>query len=426
MLFAIQILLLHHAFSSEVEGGEPLSISRESSAKTTDTKETFIKRAIAVREKLTGPVMLTEDGLSMVDHVATTLTDMDPQLVAKFCEWGANFVRENKCVAATFFTLVGGLTVVLGNKVKSFAHVIELAADWRLPQRLALYQTLMFIRVFVSGLVPGASPAFTAPIQIIENASMRRYNTVDHTMAITMVASVLPNLLARIPGFSEFCWRYGSEVPPLGKTVSIIMRDAFNAGHNDKEKAGNAIALGHFTPGSGTFTSLVAGMFVLSIFDLLVSGFLGIADDLFLNVGLKSMTSPAEALEDAQFMIIFAQLFKIIFSGAVQKMPGQFAMHAFNFVLIQSALLAYQVFLERKSERYELCMQQLGENCLKAVVPVWVPFGTLVTAAMILPGVERFVLRCAGCEPGRTHHGGHENSQNVGPLPTDLSSEGSE
>merc|ERR1711977_807193 len=222
----------------------------------------------------------------------------------------------------------------------------------------------------VAGFVPAASPAFTAAIQAIETGSANTENCpVDHATSYIIVGSVLPNLLARIPGFSRFMYKYASKNPLLGKAISEVMKDAFQNGNSLQEKVGNALSFGHFAFGSGTYTSLVAGLFTLSVIDMGASGVLGVSDDLFVNIVLKSTKCPDQALDSAWTLISLAQFFQIAFSG-LSRNGWECAMHALNFGILQAVMILLN-----------------GSDIHPAM---WMPMMAMFASAILLPWSEQF------------------------------------
>jgi len=111
--------------------------------------------------------------------------------------------------------------------------------------------------------------------------------------------------------------------------------------------------------------------FVQSALDFILSGELGISDDLFINVGVKSFKDARGALDDAQVLLASAQLFKIFFSLCDNKYRDM-TMHLVNTAIIQGGIIAYTM-----------------ED---AEVQLWMPAAAILTSAIILPWTERFIV----------------------------------
>lgn len=313
----------------------------------------------------------------MVDHVADIFTNFDVGTINRAHSaaiWLANYVSEHKIASVIFAAALGGASSISKQLVNHLSEVTNALACLPLPVRLVIYQSLMFARVFVGGIIVGTSPLFTTPIGLIES-KVYESQGADPSMFIILAASVLPNLICKIPGFSEYFWLKLHKFPPLGSMMSNIMEEAFEEGSDTNEKAGNAIVIGHFTPGSGTFSSLVACVFVSHAFDLVISGSLGVFDDLALNIMTKFKT-PTLALHDAKYMITAALLFKIFHNGH-NNHKRDAILFAINLTLVH--LLIFVM---------ENALQDENHNFLEKFFPTLVLF----TSAIGLPWVEKAIF----------------------------------
>jgi hypothetical protein len=314
----------------------------------------------------------------MLDHVADLFTNFDygtMERVYSAAIWVGNYAKQHKLGSFVFGLLLGGATTMSKQIFNRLDHVIAFFAGMPFYGRMVRYQSLMFARVFVGGAVAGTSPLFTTPIGLIE-AKVHQNDESDNSMFIILATSVFPNLLAKLPGFSEFCWMnlYNSWYSqPLGPVMSTIMQEAFENAEDVEEKAGNPVVLGHFTPGSGTYASLVAGIFTLYAFDMVASGCLGTGDDLALNIMTKFST-PTLALHDAKYIINAALLFKIINSAAFCAKRDA-VQYTVNFLIVNFMIL----YMER-SHPFPI---QIVEKLFPMIV--------LFTSAILLPVSEKCI-----------------------------------
>lgn len=395
MLFLSLLLLLSQTFGADdayqlLEDGnreQPL-ISEE------EKLEEFLAAVKANRDANGNKtVLITRDGRKIPRHVADMFTDFDTATVKKAASWLKNYVMKNRMLCSGFIFGVGVGTKVLGPMVaEKVLQQLENVAQLQFSSRLAVYQALMFARVFVAGVVPGAAVMFTIPIQQIEMDVIKNNGGqgTDYTTLITLAASVGPNLLASIDGFSEFIFRRIYKLPPVAKVIADIMEDAYENAETPEEKAANPISLAHFAFGSGTFASLTAGLFTLNMVDLATSGAFGVSDDLVMNIMLKGMQDPQGGMKNAKYMLGTVQAFQLV-DTLNEGQHALFIMHLVNTLLSQFMMNAFE---------YDYVALF---NWTPADLTQFYPMFSLFATSILFPTIYRFVAAQLGYQLPRHH-----------------------